>query len=103
MVELSVSETKEGCVPPDKDQVSPDNLTEQPINHATYLRRMRFIQRWRRIVLTVSLLLCIDAIVTMWLDPGLVQKPHVVLVQSLFAFMTALVIASNFLTVRLRK
>ena len=57
----------------------------------------------RRITLMVCLLLCIDAGVTVWLDPGLVEKQHVVLLQSLFVFMIALVIAVNVKTFRLRK
>ena len=57
----------------------------------------------RRITLMVCLLLCIDAVVTVWLDPGLVEKQHVVLLQSLFVFMIALVIAVNVKTFRLRK
>jgi hypothetical protein len=87
----------------EQDETSPAKPIEQQISDAKYLRRMRFIQKWRRIVLTVSLLLCIDASVTVWLDPDQAQKSEVVLVQSLFAFMIALVIAVNFLTFRLRK
>jgi hypothetical protein len=46
------------------------------------------------------MLLCIDAIAPVWLDPGLLQKSHLVVVQSLFAFMIALITAGNFLSFR---
>jgi len=58
---------------------------------------MKFIQKWRRIALMVSLLLCIDVIVTLQLGRD------VAVAQSLFALMIALLVAVNFLTIRMRK
>jgi hypothetical protein len=97
-------ETKEGYVPPESDQIAPDSLIEaRPDRDAAYWRRMLFIQKWRRVVLLVCLLLCVDAVVTLCLDPHLAQTSHIVLVQSLFAFGIALIFAGNFLTFRARK
>jgi hypothetical protein len=78
-----------------QDQISSDD--------PAYARRMRLVQRWRRIALLVSLLLCVDAGVTVWLDPALAQPSHVALLQSLFAFIIALIVAVNFMAFRLRK
>ncbi len=61
---------------------------------------MRAIQRWRRIVFLVCFLMCVDALLVLWLDPGLQNTPHLALLQSLFFFVVALIVAVNYLSLR---
>ncbi len=66
-------------------------------------RRMLLIQWWRRTALMVCLFLAITALLINALDPAFVQPSSFALVQSLLAFIVAVLVAVNFLTFRLRK
>ena len=70
---------------------------------AQYLRRMHLIQRWRRTALLVCLLLASYALLVNVLDPTFLQPSGHALVESLLAFIIAIIVAVNFLTFRLRK
>ena len=66
-------------------------------------RRMLLIQRWRRVALMVCLFLALTALLITVLDPAFVQPSSFALVQSLFIFIGAVLVAVNFLNFRLRK
>ncbi len=70
---------------------------------ASYWRRMLLIQRWRRISWLVCLFLALCALLFVLLDHGFHHPSIVMLVESMFAFIVAIVAAVNFLTFRLRK
>jgi len=66
-------------------------------------RRMLLIQRWRRIALMVCLFLALTALLITVLDPAFVHPSSFALVQSLFIFIGAVLVAVSFLNFRLRK
>jgi hypothetical protein len=75
--------------------------TPQP-NHTSpdaYHARMRLLHRWRGIALISGALLALYAVLIYTRDPTLSHPADVVLIASLFAFIVALLVAVNFLTI----
>jgi hypothetical protein len=75
------------------DNTSPD----------AYHARMRHLQRWRRIALISCAFLALYAVVIYTRDPALSHPTDMVLIASLFAFIVAILVAVNFLTISFRK
>jgi len=88
---------------PETHPMSQANKTSAAFEEPRLLRRMLLIQRWRRIALMVCLLLAITVLLINALDPTFVHPSNFALVQSLLAFIIAVLVAVNFLTFRLRK
>jgi len=70
---------------------------------ASYWRRMRLIQRWRRIAWLVCLFLALWGLMTSLLDPAFQHPSTVMLVTSMCAFIFAVLATVNLLTFLLRK
>ena len=83
--------------------MSQASKTSTAFEEPRLLRRMLLIQRWRRVALMVCLFLALTALSINALDPTFVQPSSFALVQSLLAFIVAVLVAVNFLTFRLRK
>jgi len=88
---------------PEAHTMSQASKTSAAFAEPRLVRRMLLIQRWRRIALMVCLLLALTALSVNALDPTFVQPSSFALVQSLLAFIVAVLVAVNFLTFRLRK
>ncbi len=88
---------------PEAHPMSQASKTSAASEEPRLLRRMLLIQRWRRTALMVCLFLAITALLVNALDPTFVQPSSFALVQSLLAFIVAVLVAVNFLTFRLRK
>ncbi len=88
---------------PEAHPMSQASKTSAASEEPRLLRRMLLIQRWRRTALMVCLFLAITAFLINALDPAFVQPSSFALVQSLLAFIVAVLVAVNFLTFRLRK
>ena len=69
----------------------------------SYQTRMRLILRWRRITTLFCVFLALYAASVVLRSPEPMPRGRVLLVQSLFAFAAAAVVAVNFLTFRLRR
>lgn len=88
---------------PEAHPMSQASETSAASEEPRLVRRMLLIQRWRRTALMVCLFLAITALLVNALDPTFVQPSSFALVQSLLAFIVAVLVAVNFLTFRLRK
>ncbi len=88
---------------PEAHTMSQASKTSAAFAEPRLVRRMLLIQRWRRTALIVCLFLAITALLINALDPTFVQPSSFALVQSLLAFIVAVLVAVNFLTFRLRK
>jgi len=88
---------------PETHPISQASKTSAPFDERRHSRRMLLIQWCRRTALMVCLFLAITALLIKALDPAFVQPSSLALVQSLFIFIGAVLVAVNFLTFRLRK
>ncbi len=87
---------------PETHPISQASKASAPFEELPHSRRMLLIQWWRRTALMVCLFLAITALSINALDPAFVQPSSFALVQSLLAFIVAVLVAVNFLTFRLR-
>jgi len=88
---------------PETHPISQASKMSAPFDEPRLARRMLLIQRWRRVALMVCLFLALTALLITVLDPAFVQPSSFALVQSLFIFIGAVLVAVNFLNFRLRK
>ena len=77
--------------------------SELPPRDMAYWRRIIVIQRWRRITITICLMLALYALIVTVLYPPAHHPGTLTLDQSLLIFIIALVLAVNVLTVGFRK
>lgn len=80
-----------------------DLSSENRNGSSSYYARMLVIQRWRRITLATCVMLALYAGVVYLRDPSLDAASTGEVIASIFAFVVALLIAVNFLTIRFRK
>jgi hypothetical protein len=78
-------------------------LNDRQLQNPSYHARMLIIQRWRRIALISCALVAIYAGVIYLRDPSMRAASGGLLIASLFAFIAAMLVAVNFLTVKFRK
>ncbi len=88
---------------PEAHPMSQASKTSAPFEELRHSRRMLLIQWWRRTALMVCLFLAIAALLITALDPAFAQPSSLALVQSLLAFVIAVLVAVNYLAFRLRK
>ncbi len=88
---------------PEIHPMSQASKTSAPFEELRHSRRMLLIQWWRRTALMVCLFLAITALLITALDPAFALPSSLALVQSLLAFVIAVLVAVNYLTFRLRK
>ena len=70
---------------------------------SSYWPRMLLIQRWRRIELPICAALALCGLIALLIDPDVQQPPTFMLVGSVFAFIVAVLVAVNVLTISMRK
>lgn len=76
---------------------------ELPPKDPSYWRRMIVIQRWRRIINMICLLIAVYALAMTAFDPPTHHPGVMRLDESLLIFVVALLVAVNVLTVAFRK
>lgn len=77
-------------------------METNPANATAYDARMRLIQRYRRIGNITCVFIAIFALGWMLLGSHSLQSPYLLIASSLVAFIFAIVVAINVMTVLLR-